>query len=518
MNDQTIPYQQILTESIISELYEKCEIDLDEDLVNISSYIGNYALIKWGKKDFIPGYGFRITDEEGSQIIDRKGNFPTIKLSSQLIYKNGKIEKLDNNDKGSYYFSFSFIYQSNQVISGFYHLEITRYSNKRGESSKYLHFVLSPELNVIADFIDERLFPVEYDGYQKCEAYIEREFYFPNSNRDFMIFSQETKVKCESNFFDPEEYNDCIEEINDYDIKEYYRSLYFEDEWDEDEWNVMVESGEYNICNFFDNHDCTEYKENIADYFIKSYGIIDCKIYSEKILLPFTNEEKYVEKIILDRLNLINEFSKYGYVLKNGWGVIGDKYNGLILENRFMPVPRFKGLSLRYMSRYYPNELINMVKREHILIPTKFLSEIISYELYLEICILQESHLDYKNIYNVKDKLISLEKHGLVSMFQNKTIKEIVHIKGGTKYLRQLMLNGKLDIDKTILNKLSNLSIDPIEKKCYDILISVSNDIENCIEQDYSFFKKSLEDYCIDSCNDEFNDLMSDMGAWGNIN
>jgi hypothetical protein len=103
-------------------------------------------------------------------------------------------------------------------------------------------------------------------------------------------------------------------------------------------------------------------------------------------------------------------------------------------------------------------------------------------------------------------------------MFQNKTIKEIVHIKGGTKYLRQLMLKGKLDIDKTILNKLSNLSIDPIEKKCYDILISVSNDIENCIEQDYSFFKKSLEDYCIDSCNDEFNDLMSDMGAWGNIN
>lgn len=185
MNYQAIPYQQILTENIISELYEKCEIDLDEDLVNISSYIGNYALIQWGNKDF--------TDEEGSQIIDRKGNFPTIKLSSQLMYKNGEIEKLDNNDKGSYYFSFSYIYQSNQVISGFYHLEITRYSNKRGESLKYLHFVLSPELNVIADFIDERLFPVEYDGYKKCEVYIEREFYFPNSNRDFMIFLKKRK-------------------------------------------------------------------------------------------------------------------------------------------------------------------------------------------------------------------------------------------------------------------------------------------------------------------------------------
>ena len=64
--------------------------------------------------------------ERGAVIVIASHSREDIETLCDITFtmKNGKIEKLDNNDKGSYYFSFSFIYQSNQVISGFYHLDI----------------------------------------------------------------------------------------------------------------------------------------------------------------------------------------------------------------------------------------------------------------------------------------------------------------------------------------------------------------------------------------------------------
>lgn len=512
MNYSITPYQEVLSENIITELYEKFEVDLRYDKpINFSSFIGNYALVSWN--DYY---------DYNSFIIDRKGNFPIIELSSQLTYKDGEIVKTEKLDNGTYFYEITPICQSNHIQSGFYHFKVIRwYSNKQGENRTFLHFILNPELKVIAEFIDNCFYPVEYDGFKMCEVFVERSFYFPSSDRNYLIFSQKTIVDCVDDDRKDEFYSEHIEYIapNEYgveaymtkgDFAEYYNSLYYEYEWSEEDWSKIVEDEDNNVCEIYDDKDSSNY--GLTDYFAESYGIIDCKIKAETMLYPFTYEQKCVEKIISARLQLSEDFSKYGML--HGWRLVDNHYEGPILNNRFMVDPRFRGLSLKYMSKYYSKELVNLVKWGHILIPSNFLSEISSYPLYLEICMLQECHLEFASIKSVGDKLKSVEKYGLISMFQNKTIEDIVHIKGGTKYLRRLMLCGRIDIEKTVLQDLFENSIDSIEQKCYEILISVYDYIDMHKEDVSNAIDKDLEEYVINGMNKEFDDLISDMGAW----
>ena len=513
--NSVIPYQEILSESAIIELHERCDVDLEYDEpIKISPYIGNYSFICWGESDY------------NSHIIDRNGAFPTIKLSSRLIYKDGDIVKNDKSDKGRYRIEIFPIYQSGSDIpSGFYDFTLFRFSWK--EITKVFHFVLNPELEVIAEFMDEHLFCTTFENYDKCEIFTERAFYFPLSNRDYLIFSQEAIVNCDDSDFQTEYFealhpNVLYDESPDFRElireAEYAKQNYiplFEHEYSEEEWAEFVKDEEDFICKFHDEETSSDYY--LRESFVKSFGIIDCKIKAEVMLYPFTDEKQYVEKILSERLRMQNDFDMYYYEMGCGWDFLDNTYKGVVLHNRFMITPRFKGLSIKYMSKYYSTELIKLIKAGRFLIPSRFLSEITNNELRLLICMLQEVHLDFDPIRSINDRLKSHERYGLVSTFQDKTINEIIHIKGGTKYLRWMMLHNSIKIENLVLQNLHDNSNDPVEKYCYNILMSVSNDIEVAVKDHESLEAKIREEYIVESANKEFYDMMSDMNMFGNI-
>ena len=79
------------------------------------------------------------------------------------------------------------------------------------------------------------------------------------------------------------------------------------------------------------------------------------------------------------------------------------------------------------------------------------------------------------------------------------------------------MKAGKLYIEKSVLEELLKNAFNDIEEKCYGILISTINNIELKKERYNDWLQRQIDEDNIIEVNRQFNGMMSDFDAWGNI-
>lgn len=158
-----------------------------------------------------------------------------------------------------------------------------------------------------------------------------------------------------------------------------------------------------------------------------------------------------------------------------------------------------------------------MSDNEIILIPNNLLDTLGNSKLIRSIRLNQEIHLSYSAICSITDTVESSEYCGVVSSYQGKTLTQIIYTKGGTKHLVDLLESGKLEIDRNVLEDLSKNAFNDIEKKCYGILISVIDDIQLNKERYDAWAQQQMDEESIREANRQFNDMMNDFDAWGNI-
>ncbi len=260
------------------------------------------------------------------------------------------------------------------------------------------------------------------------------------------------------------------------------------------------------------------HSENCIVFYWICYGIIDCKIKSAKQLQPFTDNNSVVKHIIQHRQenNENQRFLSHSY--GQGWDYEDKHFYGYIMyDERFRYPLRVKGFTLKYLYEFYPNRLEWMSDHGLILIPNNLLDTLGNSEITRHIRLNQEMHLSYSKIESVSDCLSSTEYNGIVSSYQGKTISQIIYKKGGTKYLACLLKAGKLYIEKSVLEELLKNAFNDIEEKCYGILISTINNIELKKERYNDWLQRRIDEDNIIEVNRQFNGMMSDFDAWGNI-
>ena len=529
MNEIRKPFNEVLSKEQIHNLYVKCNYDKNNEELYFESndFIDGFALILYGERDI-------ELDINYSNIIDTNGNFIDILLDKNIKYSNGEIVKLKDEDKGSYFFEISRIHESkyknkqlysNQETSYFV-IKVNRYPNNRDGVALDLYYVISPRLDVIATFTDTNTWENEFGGYKNCNVYTKREFYFVNEEREFLIFSQKLITNSgEDGFFD---YSDYTFDEEDYDEEDFDEEDFDEEtmkkviakykgELDEDdeEYDEIPDVEDINF--FFEDTTNKLYKDVFKEKFHTLYGIIDCKIKSNKQLSPFTDNLSMAYNIIWKRWRADKDgqsFCMYHY----GWSFDDKRFYGYVLHDKFLQYPpRVKGLTLKYLYKFYPKKLKWMSDNEIILIPNNLLDTLGNSKLIRSIRLNQEIHLSYSAICSITDTVESSEYCGVVSSYQGKTLTQIIYTKGGTKHLVDLLESGKLEIDRNVLEDLSKNAFNDIEKKCYGILISVIDDIQLNKERYDAWAQQQMDEESIREANRQFNDMMNDFDAWGNI-
>ena len=546
MNEIRKQFSDVLSEEQIRDLYAKCNYDeSDENLYfECNDFINGFALISYGERDIEFG-----TDH--SNIIDTNGNFIDVLLDKNIKYSKGNIVKLKDEDKGSYFFEISRIHEnryknsSSSIDTAFFVIKVTRYSNKRDEDTLDLYYVINPKLDVIATFVDTNTWGNEFDGYKNCNVYTERNFFFINEEREFLIFSQKLIANSEEDGFvdkhlaelDPIAYEDIMREYNpdfeDNSFDNFYRLNCTFDEEDFDEETIQKVIAKYNgkldesdeeydeipdveeINFFFEDNNNRLYKDVFNEFYKTLYGIIDCKVKSTKQLLPFTDNISKARSIIQARWQETNQrYNLYG----QGWDYDDKYFHGYVLNSKFFDYPpRVKGFTLKYLYKFYPNQLKWMSDQGMILIPNHLLDTLGNNEFTRNVRLNQEIHLSYSRIEFVSDCLNSTEYNGIVSSYQGKTISQIIYTKGGTKHLAGLLKARKLYIDKYVLEELLKNAYNDIEERCYSILISIIDNIELEKEKYNDWIQHQMDEDSIKEANRQFNDMMSDFDAWGNI-
>ena len=552
MNEIRKPFSDVLSEEQIRDLYAKCNYDKNnEDLYfECNDFINGFALILYGERDIEFGTDY-------SDIIDTNGNFIDILLDKNIKYSNGKIVKLKDDDKGSYFYKISRIHEnkykndnfSSSIETAFFVIKVTRYSNKRDEDTLDLYYVINPKLDVIATFADTNTWGNEFDGYKNCNVYTERDFFFINEEREFLIFSQKLIANSEEDGFvdkhlaglDPIAYEDIMREYDpgfegDVFFRDFYRlnCTFNEEDFDEETMREVIakyngeldeEDEEYDeipnvgdIHFFFEDTTNELYKDVFKEYYNTLYGIIDCKIKSTKQLLPFTDYFTKARGIIEARYWQEKEESQGDSWYGRGWSFDNKYFRGHILNSKFFDYPsRVKGFTLKYIYKFYPDELKWMSEHGLILIPNHLLDTLGNNELTRYIRLNQEIHLSYSKIQSTSDCLNSTEYYGVISSYQGKQLHQIIYTKGGTKYLIGLLKSGNLEIDKNVLEDLSKNAFNDIEERCYRILISVIDNIELEKERYNDWVQRQIDEDNIREANRQFNDMMNDFDAWGNI-
>ena len=449
-----------------------------------NDFINGYALIYYGEGDVEYGTHY-------SNVIDTNGNFIDVTLDRNIKYSNGKIIKLNDNEKGRYYFEISRIREVGRNIGAyfsdidtdFFVIKVTK-CLKGYENDTY--YVINPQLNVIATFLESNMWGQEFNDRNNI-CHTECDFYFINEERDFLIFSQ--KIIGDS------------EEIMQKIVIKYKDKLDFKSQY------TSISSEKY-----------IPHSENCIVFYWICYGIIDCKIKSAKQLQPFTDNNSVVKHIIQHRQenNENQRFLSHSY--GQGWDYEDKHFYGYIMyDERFRYPLRVKGFTLKYLYEFYPNRLEWMSDHGLILIPNNLLDTLGNSEITRHIRLNQEMHLSYSKIESVSDCLSSTEYNGIVSSYQGKTISQIIYKKGGTKYLACLLKAGKLYIEKSVLEELLKNAFNDIEEKCYGILISTINNIELKKERYNDWLQRRIDEDNIIEVNRQFNGMMSDFDAWGNI-
>lgn len=490
MNEVRKPFSEVITEEKMDNLYRRLAYDKDDNdtFFEGNDFINGLALVKSGVRD---AYYF---DDEVSYIVDTEGKFVDISLDKNIKYSNGEIVTLDESDRGSYFFKVERIWERKfennkeveccRIETSFFVIKVKRYSNRRNEAAVDLSYVINSKLEVIASFSDTNTWGNEFDGYKNVNIYTERDFYFIDKRRDFMVFSQRLVANSEDNgFYERHMYGLELNEFEDLMQEDELFSFVYDNSIEEEEIDdelmqkvVAKYNGELDenddeyddipyledIDFFFEDTKNEFYKDVFTKIYKTLYGIIDCNEKAAQQLLPFTDKMSKVSNLLWARLytNKDIEFRLLNY----GWDPGDIRYRGYVLQNKFFEYPSYvKGFTLKYLYKYYPKQLENLGNGYSVLIPNKLLDTLEDSELTRKIRLNQEVHLTFSDICSVAAPLKSSEKYGIVSSFQGKTIDEIVYCKGGTKYLVKLLELGKLKVEKSVLLDLRAKALNDIE-------------------------------------------------------
>lgn len=552
MNEVSRKFGDVISDKQLADLYRRCNYnkyyDDNDFYFRSNDFINGYSIIEYGYEED-SSWGERYTN-----IINSCGDFVEIKLNNNIKYTNGEIVKLNNLDEGSYSFEihrileldykyelFTGYFVKSRSETSFFYIKVSRFSNKRDEGDKDSYFVINSDLKVIATFYDDNTWGNKYDGYSDCNVYTERKFFFINKDRKYLVFSQKLIANSdEAGFFEehmyglaPDLYDDQMREFGVFDDSSEDNYNIYEYELDEEILSKVIEkfngirnesSEEDNIPDieditfFYDDKNNNLYKNVFNDYYIELFGIIDCRIPAKNQLLPFTDNINYVIRIIWDRWKCDKEIEENGLYYGSGWDFNNRHFHGNVMCEKFFDYPPvFKGFTLNYVLTYYPDTLKYMIDRKFIIIPNKLLDRLNDNELTRYIRIEQEIHLDYSPISSIEDTLISNEKYGIVSTYQGQTLRQIIYSKGGTKYLVNLLKYTNFKISKGVLTELINASNNQLETNCYNIILNVIDDIEYQGELRNDYIREKMEEDVIRDANQEFNDMMNDLEAWGNI-
>ena len=438
--------QQAKVYSICKNLYSMCK-DLfekeDMHYFEAGLFINNLCIVSYGGD----------WHEPHTILIDDKGDLVDVDLDKSLKMSKGKIVTLTSEDNVGYFYDIYRIPQKTHYLWGwgsevngntetsYIAIKITHYT--KGDYSGST-FIIDSKKHVVANFLNLDTYK-DIEGYGICHVYMEREFFFLTDERYFFVFSQRLMVEKDNN------------PIYGWDMIDDMKGEYFKEspkcEWkmDEDEWIETLQQ----------------------DFFETFYGIVDCSNFASGQLLPITNELSTVEEIIHDRCNKINPCEELP-IYNQGWSDDDMDFKGEIIDNGLLydNVTRLKGLSIRYAFKYYPELVLKSVQEEMILIPNDVLDTLDNNEYLRNIHILQEQHLQYNCISSIHDSLRSSDAFGITSMYNGMTLDEIVHHKGGTKYLVNMIEKTNLEIDTNVLYELKQRASDCIEMKCYDILVT----------------------------------------------
>ena len=565
------PLETVLSEEQIHTLYEKLCVLYEKYFINDEKiffdgyFIDGYALISYGESlryGEIDGvspvdntFWFDEDDSMSSDgylcnnIVDTNGNFVTIFLDKDIKYSNGKIINL-KDDGTRYEFVISRVKENKYQNEKYGETKDTSYfvikilsRTPKCEVVKLLWYVIDPKLNVIAKFSDIVSPNIEYGSCEDGDLYTDREFYFMDQEREYIIFSQ---TLCVNTYEPQDEYPYDEYSFPDYDVieaefrqqldEDYYDCAshpYDEEGLSEDEIQKAIakDNGEIDESNdeyyeipdlceinfFFDDASNILYKDAFEEYYRTTYGIIDCKIKSDKQLLPFADNLAKVRVIISSRNEQNKEYQKFPWY-RQGWDFGNNNFYGYILNGRFFDYPSsVKGFTLKYVYDYYPYHLKWLCENKFILIPNNLLNTLENSELTRFIRINQEIHLSYSKILKESDCINSSEYKGVVSSYQGKSISQIINSKGGTKHLVHLLKSSNLIINRKVLEGLFNIAENDVERKCYDILISVIDELEYLKEQERDWIQGQMEADYVRDANEQFYDLMDDFGAWNNI-
>lgn len=547
--EAVIPFDEVLSQESIEKIKSRMEYDETDSSLFFDGhdFINGFALV-------VCGYEYSKFDEPETQIVNRIGDFVDISLDKNIKYSSGKIVKLSDGDKSQYSFKISRImYPVTEFTSwggkyvrdkesSYFVIKVAKYL--RNEDTQYCYYIIDSNLNVIETFKDTEKFGVEFDGYKHCQVYIERSFSFLDEQRDYIVFSQKLMALSEDDGFynehmyglDPSAYEDAMRECDpdfyeprEFDMEDSYVETDFDDEtmqkiikkakglidWDDEEYDDIPDVSEIDF--FFDNPKNILYKDMFTEYYRELWGIIDCKHKAARQLLPFTDKKNNAVGIIHQRRHSMKELSEHR-MYGEGWAFDDKLFYGYVMSDKFLGYPPVvQGFSLLYVFKYYPDILKWLCENNLVLIPNHILDEIGNNELSRFIRDNQEVHLSYAPICGAKSKLISSEYVGVVSSFHGKTISEIVYSKGGIKLLVALLRCGKLEIEKGVLEKLKQNASNEIENKCYEILLSVIEDIEYWKKQHEGWLEARWEEENLREIGRQFNDLMDENDAWGNI-
>ncbi len=493
-------YEDVLSEEQINDIMQRCGYDEEDGgYFEISKFINKYAIVSYGDRY-----------ENFAVLIDNKGKFIDIVLDDKLRISDGKIEKLDDEDRGDYYLEIKHIYErkyecgfncdglvnKSQKPTAFFYVKVERLSNNRTEDNTDTYYVISPALKVLATFTGTNVWEGGFLGCPGDNSYTRWEFYFINERRDYMAFSQIRICDSDSyrssylNYIDPDA---CAgyDEVN-YEPCEMYR--YSECQLDEktlgkvlDKYNGTLDEDDEDYDDiphpediefFYEDEENPLYEDIFSELFKPLYGIIDCSRKSAKQLCPFTRNSATVYQIIESRKEN-EEFEGKYRVYDYGWSEDQQDFKGEVLTCKFLNYPyTVYGLTLKYIYEFYPEYLKYLSDKEFILIPNKILDTLEDSELVREIRIKQEKNLSYEKISSMYDKIESSDYMGVVSTYQEDNLIGAVYSKGGTKHIVALMRAGRLEIDESLLYNLRDSAANEVEKKCFNILLSTLNDIK----------------------------------------
>lgn len=560
MKEITRKFLDVISGKRLDELRHRCNYyeddESDEFYFRYNDFINGYSIIEYGYSEEDFSFG-----EHKSNIIDTEGRFVEIKLNNEIQYINGDIFKLKETDKGTYSFEvhriqelFYKYYPCKGLIvestkdTAFFYIKVTRYAYHEESPDQY--FVINSDLKIVATFTDAKMWGIEYDGYKCCNVYTERKFFFINDERNFLVFSQKLMANSdERGFFeehmyglDPDSYYDLLREHDCYDGWDDERFNLYEYELDEDTLRkVMKKHNDSSICNddigdedeeddeipafeditfFYDDINSKPYKDVLSEYYKELFGIIDCHTPTDKQLNPFTDNIDYVINIIWDRWRCEKDIKENGHYryYGTGWDFDYKHFYGYIMSEKFFDYPpKVKGFTLKYVLNYYPQILKELVHNGIIIIPNKLLDTLDDNELTRDLRVEQEIHLDYSPIDSIDDVIDSVEKYNLISSYQGKTLKQVIYTKGGTKYLVKLLKYTNFQINKDVLTELIKTSANQLETKCYNIILNVIEEIEYEEELRQDYIRDKWEEDMIRDANQQFNDMMNDLDAWGNI-